>query len=220
MGAQPISLRVVRSERPHEAVDGLRAQLRRMQAEPARQPLVMPDVVRSLVEIRTGGAYRVDDQSLALTLLSAVSAAGNWIGAVGLNDVGWEAAAEAGLDLSRAVTVPDPGDLWLEAVTALVDVLPVLWVRPPRPVSPRLASTVAARLRKREATLFIQGDWPGAEAQLWVEQARWVGVGDGSGRLQERSAHIACRRGTAPVRYAPWPPALEETRRDLKVRAG
>jgi hypothetical protein len=176
-----------------------------MQGEPARQSVATPDVIRSLVEVRTGGAYRVDDQSLALAVLSAASAEGAWVGVVGVDDLGLEAAAESGLDLARAVMVPDPGAGWLEAVSALVDVLPIVLLRPPSRVDQRLAAKVSARLRKRSATLFVQGEWPGAEARLWLEQTRWSGMGDGYGRLLERAAQVGCRRGTAPAQFADWP---------------
>ena len=180
-----------------------------MQAEPLRQPVPTPDVVRSLIQIRTGGAYRIDDQSLAVALLSSASVEGSWVGVVGIDDLGLEAAVEAGLDLDRAVMVPDPGAGWLEAVAALVDVLPVVLLRPPSRVDQRLAAKVGARLRKRSATLFVQGEWPGAEAQLWLQRTAWSGLGEGYGRLRERSAQVGCRRGTAPPEFASWPLASE-----------
>ena len=226
MTAAPTSLRVVRAAAPQTELESLRTRLRRMQAEPMRQPVPAPEVVRSLVEMRTGGAYRVDDQSLAVALLSAASAEGAWVGVVGVDDLGLEAAAEAGLDLERTVLVPDPGAGWLEAVTALVDVLPVVLLRPSSRVDQRLAAKVGARLRKRSATLFVQGDWPGAEARLWLEQTRWSGMGDGYGRLRERATRVGCRRGTAPAQFADWPSLeVEEGSRGARhetrqVRAG
>ena len=186
-----------------------------------RQPVPTPEMVRSMIQVRTGGAYRVDDQSLAVALLSTSSAEGSWVGVVGVDDLGWEAAVEAGLDLNRAVVVPDPGAGWLEAVTALVDVLPVVLLRPPSGVDHRLAAKVSARLRKRSATLFVQGEWPGAEAQLWLQRTAWSGLGEGYGRLRERSAQVACRRGTAPPQFAVWAPVEEvEGRRESRAAAG
>ena len=220
MSAPPTTLRVVRSATPRAELESLRNRLHRMQADPVRQPVATSDVVRSLIEMRTGGAYRVDDQSLAIALLSATSAEGSWVGVVGVDDLGLEAAVEAGLDLARAVIVPEAGECWLEAVSALVDVLPVVLLRPPRRVDQRLAAKVAARLRKRSATLFVQGDWPGAEARLWLEQTRWSGVGDGYGRLRERSAQVGCRRGTAPAQFADWPPLVETPLETSRERAG
>lgn len=212
MAAPLTSLRVVRASSPQAEVERLRSRMQRMQPEPLRQPVATPEAVRGLLDVRTGGAYRVDDQSLAIAMLSAVSGEGAWVGAVGLNDLGLEAATEVGLDLARTVVIPEPGELWLEAVTALVDVLPAVLLRPPKQVPQRLAATVAARLRKREATLFVQGDWPGVEARLWLEQSRWVGLGEGHGRLHERFAQVGCRRGTAPPQFADWPSEVEEPR--------
>lgn len=220
MTAPLTSLRVVRAAAPQTEIEHLRTRLHRMQAEPVRQPVPTPDAVRDLIQMRTGGAYRVDDQSLAIALLSASSAEGSWVGVVGINDLGLEAAVESGLDLTKAVIVPEPGECWLEAVSALVDVLPVVLLRPPRRVDQRLAAKVSARLRKRSATLFVQGDWPGAEARLWLEQARWSGVGDGYGRLRERFAQVGCRRGTAPAQFAEWPPLVEARHETTQERAG
>lgn len=219
MTAAPTSLRVARAAAPHAEVERLRDRLHRMQAEPLRQPVPTPDVVRSLIQVRTGGAYRVDDQSLAVALVSATSAEGSWVGVVGVDDLGLEAAVEAGLDLDRAVVVPDPGPHWLEAVTALVDVLPVVLLRPPSRVDQRVAAKVSARLRKRAATLFVQGEWPGAEAQLWLQRTAWSGLGEGYGRLRERSALVGCRRGTAPPQFADWPLAIEERPASREARA-
>lgn len=223
MTAAPTSLRVARAAAPHAEVERLRDRLHRIHPEPIRQPVPTPEVVRSLIQVRTGGAYRVDDQSLAVALMASTSAEGSWIGVVGVDDLGLEAAVEAGLDLDRAVVVPDPGAGWVEAVTALVDVLPVVLLRPPTRVDQRLAAKVSARLRKRSATLFVQGEWPGAEAQLWLQRTAWSGLGEGYGRLRERSAQVGCRRGTAPPQFADWPPAMrEETdgRRESRAAAG
>lgn len=220
MTAAPTSLRVFRAAAPQAEVERLRGHLQRIQTEPTRQPVATPEVVRPLVQVRTGGAYRVDDQSLAIALLSATSAEGSWVGVVGIDDLGLEAAVEAGLDLDRAVMVPDPGASWLEAVTALVDVLPVVLLRPPSRVDQRLAAKVTARLRKRAATLFVQGDWPGVEARLWLEQTSWSGLGGGYGRLRERSAQVGCRRGTAPAQFADWPTSEAAEHGAKVVRAG
>lgn len=184
-------------------VERLRARVQQMQdGRATRVPVARPSGLRDLVQLRTGGSYRFDDLSLVLPVLAAVSQEGSWIGLVGAGDVGVEAAAEAGIDLARTVVVPDPGRSWLEVLAALIDVLPVVFFRPTAAVSERTASRVEARLRKRSGVLLVQGAWPGAQAHLWLADVRWSGLADGHGRLQERRARVACRRGTAPERYA------------------
>ena len=176
----------------------LRARVQGMQAGSLQVPLAMPAELSGLVQLRTGGSYRVDDPGLALALLAAPSMSGAWTGLVGVDDLGVEAAEESGLNLDRTVVVPDPGDSWLEVVAALVDVLPVVLLRAPGRVSPATASRLSARLRKRAAVLLVQGEWPGCEARLSVAERQWYGAGAGRGRLLSRRVVVTCRRGSAP----------------------
>src|SRR4051794_27074041 len=82
--------------------------------------------------LSAGSAYAVDDSTtLALGLLLGPSRAGSWCAVVGMPDLGVEAAAGLGIDLERLVLVPHPGDHWLSVVSALVDVVSVVLVRPP-----------------------------------------------------------------------------------------
>lgn len=180
----------------------LRERMHGMAGGLPRLPLATPPELAELVQLRTGGCYCVDDTGVMLTLLAAASREGAWLAAVGVDDLGVEAAAEAGLDLDRTVVVPDPGEHWFEVVAALVDAVPVVWLRPSGRVGEGAAGRLAARLRKRSATLLVQGEWPGAEARLRVAASVWEGVGQGHGRLQGRRVQVACRRGTAPEEYA------------------
>lgn len=186
-----------------------------------RVPLAMPEELVGLVRLRTGGSYRVDDTSLVLALLAAPSRTGAWTAVVGVTDLGVEAAAAAGLDLARTIVVPDPGELWLETVAALVDVVPAIWLRPTATVRPAVASKLAGRLRKRNATLLVQGVWPGCEAQLSLVDPHWYGVDAGHGRLRSRRVTVVCRRTGAPDRTAPlWLPAEAAPISAARERAG
>ena len=119
--------------------------------------------------LAAGSAYSViDSTTLALSLLQGPSAAGAWCAVVGMPDLGVEAAAGLGIDLERLVLVPHPGEQWLSVVSALVDVVSIMLVRPPvRDGRVRItdgsASKLASRLRQREAVLVSLGDWPGAQ---------------------------------------------------------
>lgn len=191
-------------------VQQLRERMHRMTDGVPRLPVVMPPELAGLVQLRTGGSYRVDDVCLALALLAAPSREGAWVGVVGVNDLGVEAAGEAGVDLARTVVVPDPGEHWLEVTAALVDVLPVVLLRPPAAVRERTTSRIAARLRKRSSILLVLGDWPGCEARLWLTASEWYGAGHGHGRLASRQVKVSCRRGSAPPRETMlWLPAAQ-----------
>jgi hypothetical protein len=161
----------------------------------------------ALGELLPGGAleagtYAVDNSTtLALGLLQGPSAAGAWCAIVGVPDLGVEAAAGLGIDLDRLVLVPHPGEQWLSVVSALVDVVSVVLVRPPTRegtngrLAPRIgeaaASKLAARLRQREAVLVSLGDWPRSDARLTVTESNWAGIGAGFGHLTARQVTVS-----------------------------
>jgi hypothetical protein len=178
----------------------LQDRIRGMQDGVPRVPVATPPALADLVQLRTGGAYEVDCATLALALLAAPSQAGSWAAVVGADDFGVEAAAEMGVDLSRTVLVPDPGEHWLEATAALVDVVTMVVLRPPVGITERTAGRISARLRKRSAVLVSWGRWPGSEARLTVESSTWSGPGRGHGRLRSRELTVAVTRGSAPAR--------------------
>lgn len=191
-------------------VEQLRERVAALQGGPTRVPVPTHPAVAGLLQLRTGGSYAVDSASLALALAAGASAAGEWVGFAGWPDFGAQAAADLGVDLDRTVLVPDPGEHWLEVAAALVDVLRVVVLRPAGRVDARSAGVLDARLRKRSAALVVWGEWPGCEARLTLEDARWSGPLDGSGRLRRRSAQLAVQRGSAPATRAPvWFPHEE-----------
>jgi hypothetical protein len=191
-------------------VQQLRDRIRGMQDGVPRVPIATHPALADLVQLRTGGSYEVDSASLAMALLAAPSQAGAWSAVVGADDFGVEAAAEMGVDLSRTVLVPDPGELWLEVTSALVDVVTLVVLRPPAGVSQRMASRISARLRKRSAALVSWGPWPDAEAVLSLRGSSWSGAGHGHGRLRSRRVMVDVRRGSAPPRRAElWLPGRD-----------
>jgi hypothetical protein len=195
-----LASRRARSRGQTQTLRQLQDRIQRMQDAGPRLPVAMHPVLDGLVELRTGGAYEVDSVELAMTLLAPPSQTGAWVAVVGAGDFGIEAAAERGVDLSRTVLVPDPGEHWLEATAALVDVATMVLLRPPPGVSARTASRIAARLRKRSAVLISLGAWPGSEARLCVESSSWSGLDRGHGRLTARRMVVAVHRGAAPPR--------------------
>lgn len=136
--------------------------------------------------------------SLVLALLAGASAAGAWSAVVGLPGLGVLAAAQAGVALERLALVPHPGPEWTTVVAALLDGLDVVVAAPPGPVSPRVASRLAARARQRGSVLLPYGPWEGAILTLSAEPGEWEGLGAGWGRLRCRELTITARgRGAA-----------------------
>ena len=188
-------------------VEQLRARVAAMEHKPAGQPVPTLPGIADLVPLHAGATYAVDSASLALALVAGASQAGEWVGFAGCADFGVEAAAELGVELSRTVLVPDPGDHWLEVTAALVDVLRVVVLRPPASVDERTAGILDSRLRTRSSVLVVHGDWPRVEARVSVEESRWSGPTSGTGQLQERRARVVVHRGARPPERADltWP---------------
>lgn len=206
-------------------IAGLRERIGRLQGRPgeAARPLDTHPALAGIVQLRAGGTYQVAPEyggaGLALALLAGPSAVGGWGAVVGVPDFGAEAAAGLGVRLDRTVLVPEPGELWLEAVAALVDVVTIVVVRPTGRVSEARAAKLAARLRTREAALVSLGPWPRADVRLSVAEPRWSGVGHGEGHLRARHVTLAVQRGTAPPRRTDlWFPDADLTLRAAEER--
>jgi hypothetical protein len=159
-----------------------------------------------------------------MALLAGPSAAGAWCGVVGMPDFGAEAAGRFGIDLERLVLVPHPGDQWLTVTAAVVDVLTVVVVAPPERAKDGDIARLSARLRQRDATLIVIGDWPQAEAKLAITNSGWHGLGSGNGYLSSRQVTVtATARGGmgAPRSARLWLPDPGEHFRptDAETRA-
>jgi hypothetical protein len=138
--------------------------------------------------------------ALALALVAGASAAGSWVAAVGLPDLGIVAAAESGIALERLTLVPAPGArAWPIVVAALLDAVDVVLVRPPAGLPAGQARRLAARARERGAVLVPLGSWSEpADLRLAVVSSDWQGLGQGHGRLLARRVEVvASGRGAA-----------------------
>ncbi|WP_435769939.1 hypothetical protein [Nocardioides sp. SYSU DS0651] len=195
-----MSLQVVESRDTLAVVEQLRGRIQALQGGPTRLTVPTLPLFDGLVQLRTGGSYAVDSATLAMALAAGASQAGEWVGFAGWGDFGAEAAHQLGIDLSRTVLVPAPGEHWLEVTAALVDVLKVVVLRPVGGVDPKSASILDARLRARSSVLVVHGEWPRCEARLSAEQTTWQGIGQGRGRLRERRVQVAVRRGAGVQR--------------------
>src|SRR5918999_2233918 len=152
--------------------------------------------------------------ALALALVAGASAAGSWVAAVGLPDLGILAAAETGIALERLALVPSPGArAWPTVVAAFLDAVDVVLVRPPARFPAAQARRLAARARERGAVLVPLGAWSEpADLRLAVTASAWQGLGQGHGRLQARRVEVVAggRGAAARERRLPlWLPAAD-----------
>ena len=131
--------------------------------------------------------------ALALALVAGASAAGSWVAAVGLPDLGIVAAAETGVALERLALVPAPGArAWPTVVAALLDAVDVVLVRSPARLPAAQARRLAARARERGAVLVPLGAWSEpADLRLAVTASAWQGLGQGHGALRARQVEVA-----------------------------
>ena len=200
-------------------VQQLRERMAALEGRPTGETVPTLPGLADVLPLHSGATYAVDSASLALAVAAGASRAGAWIGFAGCPDFGAEAAAELGIELSRTVLVPDPGEHWLEVTAALVDVLRVVVLRPPATVSERSAAVLDSRLRNRSAVLVVQGAWPRVEARLSTDGSVWSGPTAGTGQLEQRRARLAVRRGPRlPQRVDLSWPGVHRVDREHDVR--
>ncbi len=187
----------------------LQRRVQRMQGAAVTRTLASLPGLEDLVRLRTGGAYAVDSPSLVLALLAGPSRAGEWTAVVGADELGLEAAAGFGVDLSRMVMVPRPGEHWLSVTAGLLEIAGVVVVKVPTSVSEHQAERLRARLRQKDAALIVWGDWPRADARLAVTESNWQGLGHGFGHLTARRVVVTVTQGGPVSRVRLWLPNAE-----------
>jgi len=193
-----------------EEVTRLRAEIARIErtnrvGSDSRLLPVPTGIARLLPEggLRAGAMYSFAPSMPLLTaLLAEPSKAGAWCAVLGMPDLGAEAAAEAGIDLSRLAIIPCPGERWLGVASAIAEVVGVIALRPGGRIGDRDVSRLSARLRERGTVLLVEGSWQQAEAAIGVEDLAWSGLGIGHGHIERLEATIvvASRRSPAPRR--------------------
>lgn len=171
-----------------------------MESTGGTRELSLLPALAEVMSVRTGTVCAVDSPGLAFALAAGASQDGAWVGFAGLPEVGWEAAADLGLDLRRTVAVPFPGEHWLSVTAAFIDVISVVIVRPPGSVSEAQAARIAARLRQRGAVLIVDGPWPRAALRLTTVRSEWSGLGAGHGHLRGRRVRLQITTQTSGQR--------------------
>ncbi|HZD15102.1 MAG TPA: hypothetical protein VE196_08250 [Pseudonocardiaceae bacterium] len=154
-------------------------------------------------------------RSLPLSMVAAVTAAGQNAAIIGQPDIGLLAAVEMGADLSRLALIPDPGTDPVEVAAVLMDGMDLVVLGlGGRSVPPSRARAVVARAQQKGcALLVVDGDWHGAHLRLAARvcgyQTTMGTANPGFGRISRVRIDV-CARGRA-VR----PPATMQSRKAM-----
>ncbi|WP_455134856.1 hypothetical protein [Schaalia cardiffensis] len=92
-------------------------------------------------------------------LIHTLPAAG-WAGFLGVADFGWEAAARAGLDLERVLTIPDPKGDPARIAALLIESFDVVCIGEEL-LNLREKRTLAAKARSYQCTILLEQAWTG-----------------------------------------------------------
>ncbi len=153
-------------------------------------PLLPDGGLRRGTVVAVGG---VAANTLALAVAAAPSAAGSWVGVVGMPGLGLVAAAEVGVALERLLLVasPPPSE-WATVVATLVDGVDVVLVRLPRGARTGEVRRLQARARQRGVVLVAVGPVGPLEADVSLAATgeEWVGLDAGAGHLQGRRVEV------------------------------
>ena len=211
-------MRAVDSKKSPAAIAQLRTALAHARpvvlAEQRRLPLL-----QAFQEVFPGGGLQrgsivhvsgaVGATAVALALAAGPTQAGSWAACVGVEQMGWAAAAELGVQLQRVAVIQTPSKSWATVTAALVDSFDLVLCGAQHAPSAQDARRLVARARERgSVVMFISGEslgaarharpWPSvADVELSVVHAEWFGIGQGTGRLRQRhiSLDVTGRRG-------------------------
>jgi len=125
--------------------------------------------------------------SALLAVAAGVWQAQTWGALAHLPDLGYLAAAQAGVALERAVVVPDLGDGGVKALASLIDAFGVVvlgdsWTATASQAADR--RRLEARLRHHQGYLVTSGQWPGAQLKVEISQISHRSLGQGDGLLE------------------------------------
>ena len=147
--------------------------------------------------IPTGGlpknsvSHCSDCPALVSELIAQISAQGKTVAIVNWSDLSLAQVAESG-DLSKIITVPNPGGEWITVLGVLAEGVDVLIYRSPRThtLRPTQARPLLAKIRKgRAAVLTVGAQVPSPALTINAQVTGFSGIGCGTGRI--RNAEIA-----------------------------
>lgn len=132
-----------------------------------------------------------DCPALVSELIAQISAQGKTVAIVNWSDLSLAQVAESG-DLSKIITVPNPGGEWITVLGVLAEGVDVLIYRSPRThtLSPTQARPLLAKIRKgRAAVLTVGAQVPSPALTINAQVTGFSGIGCGTGRI--RNTEIA-----------------------------
>lgn len=147
--------------------------------------------------VSTGGlpknsvSHCSDCPALVSELIAQISAQGKTIAIVNWSELSLAQVAESG-DLSKIITVPNPGREWITVLGVLAEGVDVLIYRSPRTqaLSPTQARPLLAKVRKgRAAVLTVGAQVPSPALTINAQVTGFPGIGCGTGRI--RNTEIA-----------------------------
>jgi hypothetical protein len=139
-----------------------------------------------------GSLVTVSSAAITLLLLAAATQSGSWAATVGYPELGWLAAAEAGVVLHRCATVPAAGRNSAKVIASLLDAVDVVVVHQVGAMSTGDARRLVARARERRAILLLDhANLPvSTSTTISVGASRWEGLRNGNGHIQGRWADV------------------------------
>lgn len=148
--------------------------------------------------------------SIACAVVAGAARAGSWLLLLGAPTVGLEALAELGVPLHRVVSVESDARpaAWGERLAAATDGFELILTVPPRGAD-RVERKIRQRVQARGAVVLSVGGGPlGCDLTFTSGAPRWIGIGQGHGRLvaREVDVELAGRRMPRPVRRTLWLP--------------
>lgn len=132
--------------------------------------------------------------SVTFSVAAAAMGASGWVAVVGMADVGWLAAAEAGVDLSRVVSIPRPGPAADDVVAACVDGFDVVVLGDSLDLGAGVRRSLLGRIRSHGTV--VVANWPGVPL-LRAAVHGGDGCAEGAGYVRGRT--ISVRREGMPT---------------------
>lgn len=125
----------------------------------------------------------------------------DWVAFVGFSSLSAAAVREYGVDLTRTVFIPLPGEQVLRTLATVIDGFNVVVVGPEVMMSPARRRSLLGRARSQATVLFVP-PWPQVPTKVEAKPIAWRGLGQGEGYLRERhlSADISSPRGQSQVK--------------------
>lgn len=142
--------------------------------------------------------------SVALEFLATQSIQKSWCALVGFENLGFFAAFQKGVNLTRVVSVPDPGKDVAQVAAVLMEAFPIVLLGNPRHISFSQVRNLTARIRHHRSIMIVvrQENRQSYERSrdVWSGYCDYVvnssisdifGLGQGEGFIKERRVSLS-----------------------------